>query len=220
MPFDPFGDFETRGYLRNVVAAKDPDIIRHLEKSSFEAHITDALKGLQSSKGIRYAQLTNTHRELFKSVYPWAGQDRSTLAPGIAVAKAGYTDLFAHPADVRRAADYALDSGNDKAHMQRYPGEVFGTLAYAHPFLEGNGRTILTVHSELCRRADIHIAWDEIAKADFIKSLTEELRKPGSAMDRLVGPYIRAGAISIEAIAQSHRSNPGLSAGQAPALEE
>lgn len=35
MTFDPFGDFETRGYLRNLFGEKDPEIVRHLEHSSF-----------------------------------------------------------------------------------------------------------------------------------------------------------------------------------------
>ena len=35
MSFDPFGDFETRGYLRNVFGEKDPNIIKYLEHSSF-----------------------------------------------------------------------------------------------------------------------------------------------------------------------------------------
>lgn len=31
MTFDPFGDFETQGYLRNLAKEKDPDIVRRLE---------------------------------------------------------------------------------------------------------------------------------------------------------------------------------------------
>jgi cell filamentation protein len=31
MPFDPFGDFATRGYLRNFAGEKDPEAIKHLE---------------------------------------------------------------------------------------------------------------------------------------------------------------------------------------------
>jgi hypothetical protein len=33
--FDPFGDFESRGYLRNVEQEKDLDIVRGLEHVSF-----------------------------------------------------------------------------------------------------------------------------------------------------------------------------------------
>jgi cell filamentation protein len=33
--FDPFGDFESRGYLRNLANEKDLDIVRRLEHTSF-----------------------------------------------------------------------------------------------------------------------------------------------------------------------------------------
>jgi cell filamentation protein, protein adenylyltransferase len=44
--FDPFGDFETRGYLRNVARAKDPRIIRQLEHSSFTTGLDTAFAKL------------------------------------------------------------------------------------------------------------------------------------------------------------------------------
>jgi cell filamentation protein len=31
MTFDPFNDFETRGYLRNLLGENDPVIIKYLE---------------------------------------------------------------------------------------------------------------------------------------------------------------------------------------------
>ena len=31
MTFDPFGDFETRGYLRNIARTKDSKIVRQME---------------------------------------------------------------------------------------------------------------------------------------------------------------------------------------------
>jgi hypothetical protein len=35
--------------------------------------------------------------------------------------------------------------------MKAKPGEIMGYLAYGHPFLDGNGRTIMTVHSVLAQ---------------------------------------------------------------------
>jgi cell filamentation protein len=43
--------------------------------------------------------------------------------------------------------------------MKTHPGDVMGLLAYAHPFLYGNERTLLMAHADLARRADIHIEW-------------------------------------------------------------
>ncbi|MET0742873.1 MAG: Fic family protein, partial [Microvirga sp.] len=133
----------------------------------------------------------DTHKRLFSSMYPWAGTDRRVNAPDIAIAKGGRNDLFAHPADVKRAAEHALATGQDRQFMRNNPGTVFGTLAYAHPFLEGNGRTILVVHSELCRRAGIHIDWSAAREADFLMALTHELDKPGKGMDAFLKPLVR-----------------------------
>jgi hypothetical protein len=44
--FDPFGDFESQGYLRNLAKEKDPDIVRRLEHASFMIGIDAALDRL------------------------------------------------------------------------------------------------------------------------------------------------------------------------------
>ena len=217
MAFDPFGDRDTRGYLRNHLATNDRAIITRLEAHAFAANVLPALDALAASRTVGYEEILGTHRRLFSSVYPWAGEDRSTLAPDIAIGKGGLTNLFAHPADVRRAAEYGLSLGLDRATMREHPGEVFGTLAYAHPFLEGNGRTIMTVHADLARRAGFHIDWAPIGKTEFLTALTAELRAPGSALDTLILPHVKPGPLPTERTATSLATNPGLNrAGASP----
>jgi cell filamentation protein len=146
---------------------------------------------------VGHPHVLETHRRLFDSVYPWAGQDRLENAPHLRIVKAGHRELFALPDSIRIAAEYALQLSRDKAFLREHPGQVFGYLAHAHPFLEGNGRTILTVYAELARRAGFHVLWEEIEKDLFLRTLTEELLRPGSAMDALVLPYVRPGALSV-----------------------
>lgn len=43
MTFDPFGDFDKQGYLRNLAKEKDSDIVRRLEHASFTTGIDGAL---------------------------------------------------------------------------------------------------------------------------------------------------------------------------------
>jgi len=203
MPFDPFGDRETRGYLRNTLKTNDQTLVRQIEAHAFAANVPAALKELRKRPTLEYADLVATHRRLFQSVYPWAGQDRSRLAPDIAISRGGMSDLFAHPAEVRRAADYALSMGNDRKTMASRPGEVFGALAFAHPWLDGNGRALLTAHADLAAKAGFHIDWAAIDKTSFLRALTAELQRPGAAMDRLVAPHVKAGAQPIEAAART-----------------
>jgi cell filamentation protein len=196
---DPFGDYETAGYLRNVYGVRDLRVVGHLETAAFEQEVLGTVRFLRRVQILEYQHVTEAHRQLFSSLYPWAGQDRSVTAPTIAIAKAGYSTLFSHPAACRLAAEYALQHGQDVEYLRARPGEVFGYLAHAHPFLEGNGRTILTIFAELTRRAGFHVTWEEIDKEQFLQTLTSELLQPGKGvMDRLVLPYVQDGVLTEE----------------------
>lgn len=204
---DPFGDYQTEGYLRNFFKEKDLKIVGHLETAAFEAQVHQAIRFLRRQQTVQYGHITEIHRQLFDSVYPWAGQDRSQNAPNIAIAKGGYNTLFAHPVDVRKAAEYALNMAKDRNYLRKRAGEIFGYLAHSHPFLEGNGRTILTIYAELCRRGGFHVKWEEIDKDTFLQVLTDELLKPGSSMDKLLLPYLRSGILSVEKAAVQLKLN-------------
>ncbi len=190
MTFDPFNDFETRGYLRNLFGEKDLSIIKRLEHSSFVAGIPGAFKYLGSIKKLSYRDVLHTHKLLFGDIYPWAGQDRAQIAPEIAVSKGNV--LFAHPQDAGSAVEYALKIGSDKSIMAEKPGEVMGYLAYAHPFLDGNGRTIMVVHTELAQRSGISVDWAATRKTEYLTALTKEIEKPGRGLlDTYLKSFIR-----------------------------
>jgi cell filamentation protein, protein adenylyltransferase len=206
--FDPFGDFETQGYLRNLTKEKDPEIVRHLEHTSFMTGIDAALERIAKIKQLSYPDLLETHRILFEAVYPWAGQDRRTTAPDLAISRGPV--LFAHPDEIQLAADYALTHGQDKEFMKTKPGEIMGYLAYAHPFLDGNGRTIMLVHALLAQRAGFSIDWAATGKADYLSALTKELDDPGKGLlDAYLGPF-RRDAVPKDGLAEKIVQAPGL----------
>jgi cell filamentation protein len=168
--FDPFGDFETCGYLRNVEKEKDPDIVRRLQHTAFTLGLDAAFKHLAARKRLEYSDVLKTHQTLFEAFYPWAGQDRLQTAPGLIVKKGEI--IFAAPPEIRRAIDFALLNGQDKAFMTVKPGEVMGYLAFGHPFLDGNGRAIMTVHAMMAQRAGFSIDWSQTNKGDYLGALT------------------------------------------------
>lgn len=155
--FDPFGDFESAGYLRNVLGEKDSRIIKRMEHDLFDANVERAVEYLSSVDEFVYNDFLEVHRILFVELYPWAGKDRMSLCPTIGVSKGGV--LFARPEDARYAVIEGLRLGQIPEEMNRHPGEVMGLFAYGHPFLDGNGRTMLIVHSLLCDRAGFSIDW-------------------------------------------------------------
>jgi cell filamentation protein len=188
--FDPFDDFELRGYLRNSFGEKDPEIIRHLEHSSFVGGVDEAFKRLSRISHLSYRDVLDTHKTLFGDLYPWAGQDRAQTAPDIAVSKGNL--LFAHPNDAKIAVEHALQLGQDKVLMARKPGEVMGYLAYGHPFLDGNGRTIMVVHAEMAQRARVSLDWAATNKLEYLTALTRELDRPGKGyLDAYLRPFVR-----------------------------
>jgi len=178
--FDPFKDFEQAGYLRNLYGEKDPQIVRELEHTLFRAGLDEALAYVAKRRTLGYGDFLAVHGILFSAFYPWAGQDRAAIAPTIAVSKGG--TVFSHPLDARRAVEEGLRIGQDKAALRQRPGEVMGLFAYGHPFLDGNGRTMLIVHSELCHRAGFCIEWQRTRKADYLAALSAEIVSPGQGV--------------------------------------
>jgi cell filamentation protein len=190
--FDPFGDFESQGYLRNFASLKDISKVKDLEYASFQGNLSRAINTLADIDFIEYKHVLAIHQTLFGDVYPWAGQDRLLTAPNINITKGGYGAMFAQPPYIRRVTDYALDLGRDPNVMREQPGHIMGSLAHAHPFLDGNGRTIMVLHSELAYRAGISINWRQTDKADYLMALTKELNDPDKGhLDLYLKPFIR-----------------------------
>lgn len=182
MSFDPFGDFETAGYLQNALQLKDPVEVKESEHLSFELSLEEALEFLAGKKPIDYRSVRKVHEILFSGFYPWAGKDRNELVPHLAVFKGSendpYRTVFEHPGSIKLSVDYALELASNKKRFRDSPGDVMGQLAFAHPFLDGNGRTILLVFMELCYRAKFAIEWSRTNKDDYLRALSEEIESP------------------------------------------
>lgn len=178
--FDPFKDFNTAGYLRNFEREKDLEIVKIAEHEMFRANLPDAISYLQKQRRLAYSDFLRVHQILFKGFYPWAGLDRARTAPESIINKGKI--FFAHPLDAERAVNEGLRLGQDHRNFRKRPGEVMGLFAYGHPFLDGNGRTMLLVHADLCRRAGFCIRWGATRKNDYLRALTEEINTPGKGI--------------------------------------
>jgi cell filamentation protein len=93
--FDPFGNFDTAGYLHNVRQDKDQSVIKQFEHVLFRSNLDTALAYLAAREKLSYQDFLVVHRILFSDYYPWAGQDRATTMPNSAVKKGDI--LFSHP---------------------------------------------------------------------------------------------------------------------------
>ena len=191
--------------------------LRHSNKSHLRKiskvrwrSLPEVIDALATIQFIEYKHILTIHKTLFGDIYPWAGEDRLATAPDLNITKGGYERMFAHPRDVRRAGEYALDRGQDLPFMREQPGEVMGLLAHAHPFLDGNGRTIMVLHAELAYRAGISIEWKQTDKVDYLTALTTELNDPGKGhLDAYLKPFIRP-AIDRQQSTSTLKSLQGL----------
>lgn len=174
--FDPFKDFDAKGYLRNVVGEKDLNIVKHLEHDLFTANLSDAMAYLIKKKTITYVDFLHVHKLLFGDLYPWAGKDRLSTSPDLAISKA--ETYFCPPFEAKRAVEEGLRLGQNKVLLRKSPGVVMGFFAYGHPFLDGNGRTMLVVHSVLCDRAGFSINWSRTTKSAYLSALSSEIETP------------------------------------------
>lgn len=91
--FDPFGDQESRGYLRNYFRVSDPGIIKKLEHLSFTLGLERCIESLSSSRFLGYPELLGTHRILFQDLYPWAGIDRLATSPNLSISQSPRAQL-------------------------------------------------------------------------------------------------------------------------------
>jgi cell filamentation protein len=131
--------------------------------------------------------------------------------PGLIVKKGDV--IFAAPQEIRRAIDFALANGQDKAFMAAKPGEVMGYLAFGHPFLDGNGRAIMTIHATMAQRAGFSVDWSQTNKDDYLRVLTRELDSPGKGiLDNDLKPFIRD-PVAYEKLAESIARVPGIDGG-------
>ena len=113
--FDPFKDFKTNGYLRNVLKHKDAADVTLFEHNVFRANLSQALDFLSEKRIITYQDFLTIHRILFSDYYPWAGEDRRMTLPDLAVRKQGGS-LFPSARMSARSRTWVGARGQQKIH--------------------------------------------------------------------------------------------------------
>lgn len=155
---DPYTDPKT-GVLRNKLGITTP-----AELAAAEADITAARLLRLAEKPLpgKYdlAHLQKFHKEIFGSIYPWAGEIRS-----VEISKENFLFCAA-----RMIPDYAASIFGPLAradHLRNLSRDAFlakaadlyGDVNALHPFREGNGRTQRAFLAQLAGEAGHPISW-------------------------------------------------------------
>jgi cell filamentation protein len=94
--FDPFGDFETAGYLQNAEGYRTASAVKRFEHREHQKALPGAIAALQARDRLTYQDILDTHGRLFGRVYPtWAGKDRLITLPHLNIHKGSI--IFAPP---------------------------------------------------------------------------------------------------------------------------
>ncbi|WP_209015695.1 Fic family protein [Roseibium sp. RKSG952] len=188
MAWDPFGDFSSRGILRNKFGTKDQTTLERLEKFSIEANMPRALNILSREQRIDLRAWRRTHAVLFSDIYPWAGKIRA-----LDVERANVR--FNTVRMIEEEAAVVFAKAEDGDFFRENMDYVYGELAFNHPFMDGNGRSLNTVFSEMSRRAGISIRWDVVDKGEYLRHLTRAVQL--TEYEGL-GEYLSSLAIPVE----------------------
>jgi cell filamentation protein len=197
MPYDvdddPYQDEET-GVLRNLLGIRNQD-----ELDDAEARLTAVEIALLTVEGGLYHEdidldaFTSVHHQLFKEIYPWAGQFR------IVELTKGLTSFarFQHiETNLRRLleelrTDEGIATINNNLFIRRL-AYYYAELIVLHPYREGNGRAIRTFLALIAEGQGWHIAWDAMDPeeniAASIAAYNGELESLRQMLDAIVTP--------------------------------
>jgi cell filamentation protein len=180
MSVDPYVDPVTR-VLRNSLG-----IGRTEELAAAERELTMAALYRVERRPIpgRYDldHLCSFHREIFRHVYPWAGEIRT-----VAIAR---TDLFALPQHIVSysartfdglAAERYLGGLDFDAFVERL-AHYYGEVNAVHPFREGNGRTQRAFFLQLATEAGWYLAWTRMDPGVNVAASAASLRGDGEPL--------------------------------------
>ncbi len=155
------GYLQPGGVLRNLVGATTHVELRETEDEFVEWRMVQ-LRERPIVGRFDLDHLKAVHAHLFQDVYGWAGQLRTVdMSKG--------EDVFAeHDAiaplldTALGAGDRALPAGSSKAKVVPRLTTLCVQINYAHPFREGNGRTLRTYLSQLAEGAGWRVDWRRV----------------------------------------------------------
>ena len=151
---------------KNILGIIDP---QSLEAAEQDAAFKVAREMRLSTAPFTFQQLCGLHRRLFSEVYAWAGETRI-----IPMSKG--TSVFAQPEFIERdcVKVYArLNSefeaiGRDENSVGAMLGMACADLNVAHPFREGNGRSIRLHLEHNAFHLDCLINWNSVSESQWI----------------------------------------------------
>jgi cell filamentation protein len=184
--------------LKNKFNIKDEESLQKIEGLIFTLRYKDPLP-----KGeLDYSHLKAIHFHFFHQVYEWAGQERT-----VDIAKGN--SYFCHVQYITQELNKLfLKLKSDKYLNNLLPHDFCKKLSFyfneinaAHPFREGNGRTLRAFCDLVAEQAGYHFDWHQVSSDEYIEA---------SIAGFLHGDYNAMETIFKDIIEPTNPSNKGL----------
>jgi len=203
---DPYLD-PTTGILRNKLGITDAAELAQAEADITGARLT-RLAERPITGGFDLAHLQALHKEVFGSLYDWAGQVR-TVEIGKDTSFCPARNIPDFAADVFRKLARANHLGGlDQATFSARAADLYGDINALHPFREGNGRTQRAFLSQLAASAGYSISWSRMdPERNRLASIASYLGQDGP---------LRAMMADLTTAAESARPQTRATVGPAP----
>lgn len=159
------------GTLRNKLGITNQQALNEIERK-----ITRNAELDMPSFSLDFEGIKKIHKHLFKDIYEWAGQIRTTT-----LQKDLDTHQFTSPYLINIYAKTIFQNfeknnrliGLDKETFPKELANLFGQINNLHPFREGNGRTQRIFITEVAKQAGYEIDFSEITKERMIQASIE-----------------------------------------------
>lgn len=154
--------------LINKFGIRDAEKLQDLESAIY---IRLNVAGLLPKGDLDYNHLKSIHQHLFGKLYDWAGQERT-----VDIIK-GYSH-FARKEFIAKESNKLFLKLKTDRYLQnlkhtdfcRKLSFYFNEINAAHPFREGNGRTLRAFFDVLSERAGCRLAWENLNPKEYIQA--------------------------------------------------
>jgi cell filamentation protein len=156
-----------------------------LEQAEFEYTSYRQLEKIPAGK-FNYDHLKAIHKHLFQDLYEWAGRERT-----VRIAKDN--SMFAYPEYIKTALDKLFKELQKDNYLTNLELAVFveklavyfNEVNAAHPFREGNGRTMRIFFEKLAKKADYQLHWENVNREEYLKAVIAGFEGDNIAMARV-----------------------------------
>lgn len=195
-------DFDRELLSQSLVGAQNIDDLFKKEKLITDLKLT-TLRQSPIKGNYDYEHLKAIHKELFKDIYVWAGQDRYDIDYR-GIFRKGNTE-FTHGERLPEIADNLFNALKDenyfkdlkKEDMIKSLASFLNGINILHPFREGNGRTQRLFIEELAKNGGYELNLSNVNQSIMIQASIQGVKGNTKGYEIIIKEHLKRIVISF-----------------------